>query len=263
MAGTEVEQPCSQPEAGTMEGQCTENSGCTDCLEEGTWYRFDTLNIDALDGNNNTPVKSILNVVWSGDINDQYLNILIQILEVQGDSVRARALNAAWTGEGDRDICLLEQTAVNFEFQKSGCGFEANNPTQINVYAGSQEIPKNCAPNAPAPNAIPVREVKLSGRFTNDCVGIIDGKVLNAVLKESDLDQICTCLIDLDSCAGLDPTYEGMGCAGCNTNYNNLNEQLRPFGTTYSCESDGERGVCLDASYSAQQLSYSPSPCSP
>jgi hypothetical protein len=177
--------------------------------------------------------------------------------------VRVRALNAARYADPSQGICLLPDTAVEFEFARTGCDFINPEPSGINIFAGSKEIPKNCSPDLPTPNTIPVRAVTLSGTFSDDCGAILSGQVPSASIPRSGLDETCTCLSPiLETCTGIDPSYQDERCGGCNVAYKSLNQQLSFFGElSYGCEADGEEATCLEASFSAQRLEMSPEVC--
>ena len=131
-------------EGGSMGGNQGEEN-CESCIQVGHFYRFTELALTSLDQNPMHPVIGTLNSLWAGDIENHQLNILFEIKEVAADQIRVSALNAAWNGQGDDDYCLLNDTAIEFNFTRSGCGFENSEKAGINIYAGSTEYPKNCA----------------------------------------------------------------------------------------------------------------------
>ena len=247
-----------------MEPVPQEPGACSDCLMEGSWYRFDLLELKTLDGEPH-PVVGVLNGLWGSDVEAQVLNVLFEVRSVTETEVVMGAMNAAWVSEDDDGYCLLPETAIEFVFGRDGCSIENSIPAGINIYAGSLETPKNCSAGGDAINAIPVRDVILGGVFTSECGAISDGNVISAAIKQSALENTCSCLGDLDTCVGLDPAYEGNAqgeCGGCNSNYNSLARQLtiiRPL--EWSCQIDGDPAVCLEAGFSAQRLSFTPANC--
>ena len=256
-------------DSGGSQGGMQGEAPCQSCIQEGSFYRFTELSLTSLDGNNAHPVIGTLNSLWAGDIENHQLNILFEIKEVSEDSLRVAALNAAWNGEGDDDYCLLTNTAIEFNFTRSECGFINEDPAGINIYAGSQEYPKNCSVTDEFPNTIPVRDVILEGAFNESCDEIISGVVPSAFIAKEALDQTCTCLIGpaspLDACKGPDSSYMGDAdgnCGGCNDSYRSLNSLLSAFGElNYSCSDEGNPAVCIDAQYKAVLLNFTPEVC--
>ena len=96
-----------------------------------------------------------------------------------------------------------------------------------------------------------------------------------ASLGQLEIGGICTCLASnpagLERCEGPASDYQDPAglCNGCGERYSNLGEQLetlnggRPL--ALGCEvdeGDGPRpAICLDASFSAERLSFSPMNC--
>ena len=253
-------------EEGGAETGGSEESGCASCVEVGTWYRFDLLKLNSLDGGSH-PVVGVLNSLWRSEVDDHIINVLFEVREVEGDRIIMGAMNAAWLSEAEDDYCVLPSTAIEFNFAREGCDISNQDPAGINIYAGSQEIPKNCSPDGgDAKHAIPVRSVLLGGSFDTECQRIDEGLVRSAAIKRSSLEQTCTCLNTLEACVGLDDAYPGDDrfgeCAGCNTNYSSLARQLTTFqALNWDCEVDGEEAVCIEASFSAQRLDFTPPVC--
>ena len=238
-------------------------NSCATCPALGTWYRFTKMQIASLDGNPEHPAIRVLNNLWSRDIEEDQLNVMFEVKEVNGSQITIRALNAARYNTPDTGYCLLPETAIEFVFNRDGCDFTNPEPSGINIYAGSVDIPKNCSPELEAPNTIPVREVTLTGAFNDDCSQIISGRVPSASIPQVGLTQTCTCLSPIvESCGGLDPSFESEQCAGCNTAYTSLQEQLSLFGElSYGCEANGAPAVCLEAEFEAERLNFTPSDC--
>ena len=243
---------------------------CPDCPAVGSWYRFDELAITALDGDESHPIKDTLNMLWAGDIERNQLNILFEIIEKTETQIKMRALNAAFLSTDPDDFCLLPETAIEFTFERdqvNGCGFTNPEASGINVYAGSKEIPKNCAPNLPTPHTIPIRNATLSGKFARGCDRIRLGEVLSAAIPKSSLGKICSCLApQIESCKGPNPNYMGNfkgECVGCESSFlMSLESQLSNFQELqFECEADGGPAACLAASFEAQRLSMTPPIC--
>lgn len=238
---------------------------CDECLVVDSWYRFDLLALDSLDGGPH-PVITILNNLWEVDVDKHILNVLFQIRAIDGEFVTVAAMNAAWVSAEENDFCALPETAIEFVFKRDECSIINENPEGLNIYSGSASIPKNCSPDGEAVNAIPARDVILSAEFTADCSSIINGSVVSAAIKKSALEETCSCLNgNLDGCVGPDPNYEGNRfgeCQKCNSNYQSLSRQLNTIQQLeWLCEVDGEQAVCLEGSFSAQRLDFTPPGC--
>ena len=267
MAGTETAGTATagNEQGGETEGGDRNENQCTDCAQVGTWYRFTSLGLEAID-NGPHPVIAVLNSLWSADVNSHSLNVLFEIRAVDGDQITMGAMNAAWVSEAEDDYCVMPETAIEFIFTQNACNMSNTVPAGINIYAGSQEIPKNCSPQGEATNAIPVRDVLLSADFAPDCGSIVNGTVRSAAIKRSALENTCSCLSPvLSSCQGIDPNFEGNNfgeCGGCNQRYSSLSRQLNSIQElTWECEVDGEQSVCIEASFEASRLSFTPPQC--
>ena len=244
---------------------------CRDCLAVGTWYRFDTLSVDTLAGEVH-PAVPTLNAAWSADVENKELNILFEITAIEGDNVSLRAVNAALVDEDE--ICILPATAVDLNIAADtpdACDFTTTEPAGINVYAGTTEHSKSCAPGRAVPNSIPVEQLQLTNSVTADCSRITAGKVVEAAIPATALTEVCTCLAGLTGpaslCPELDPEYAAAdgACAGCNLGYQPLGQLVALVGggdlETDCTAADGNPAVCLSASFEAVRLDASPAEC--
>ncbi|MBM4291383.1 MAG: hypothetical protein FJ138_08065 [Deltaproteobacteria bacterium] len=232
----------------------------------GDWYRFSALAVASLDGNPTHGAILVLNNLWRADIAGGLLNVIFEVTAVTDTELVVRALNAARYPDAGEGYCLLPENAIEFRFAREGCGFTNPQTSSINIYSGRTDIPKNCSPTLSAPNTIPVREVTLSGDFDATCGKIIGGRVPSASIPRSALTATCSCLSPtVESCGGLDPSYSGNmqgQCAGCGPVYTSLSTQLSLFGPlNYGCDADGEEAVCLEATWEAERLDFTPSAC--
>ena len=243
---------------------------CTDCVAVGTWYRFNKLTVDSLDGEQH-PVISILNPAWDRDVQGFELNILFEVTAIDEGSVTLRAINGARVGEDE--ICTIPATAVElamiFGTDDGPCHLASAEAASINIYAGTPEFTKNCAPNRAVPNSIPVEQVRLTAELSPDCTRILGGKVLEAGIPADAMDEVCTCAAGLagsaDACGALDPEHMNMdgSCLGCNAQYQSLGQLVSMFGElNKGClTADGDPAICLEASFEAVQLEASPPEC--
>ena len=241
--------------------------GACDCLTVGRWYRFDSLALTSIDGKDH-PVIATLNNLWQSDIAALELDLMLEVTAASPTSVTTRVLNGARV-DGTQTICALEDTAVDIIFPRDGCRLETSNESAFNVYAGTQDYPKNCTTTLPVKHAIPVAKARLDGELSPDCGQILAGKVPSGALGQAELGQICTCLVlpgtPAEDCGALDPGFNETACLGCNANYKSLSQLLTAFGAIdWLCqtESDGP-AACITADFSAVAMAVGPAPCGP
>jgi hypothetical protein len=250
-----------------------DTADCTHCLKVGNWYRMTTLQVTSLDGDAH-PAIPALNPMWEGDLNKFELNLLFEVVAVNDDSVEFRCVSGARVG-ADGGICLLEETSVKVVQPVSGCSFLDHPPSTIQVYGGTQEFPKNCAPALPM-HAIPVEEIVLVGTHSGTCSQddeVLAG-TLSGMIRKSAMAAVCSCLAIgtalSDTCGVPDAAYpdkKGDGaCAGCNDKFQSLLTLVKAFSggndLKYTCTtSDNEPAVCLTADYVTTRLETVPAPC--
>jgi len=232
----------------------TVGTECSGCPLVGQWYRFDTLALSQLD-NKDHKVTEVLNPVWANDIALLELNIMFEVVEVTPTAVVFRAINAARIGT-EGEMCLLRDTEISVTMNREGCKLTSSEPSEMNIYAGTQDHPKTCVTTG-GPNTIHVQGVILQSEFTEDCGKAINGEILEGLLPKADLDSTCSCIttgntLSDEGCQTPDPNYEDENCGGCNKGFVGLNTYLKAFGTLdYLCPtSASEPGVCLSGSFS-------------
>jgi len=241
-----------------------DENGCA-CLTVGRWYRFDVLAITAIDGKEH-PVIPTLNNLWQSDIDALELDIMVEITAVSPTSVTTRVLNGARV-DGTQTICALDDTAVEVVFPRRGCHLDTSSESAFNVYAGTEDFPKICTTTLPVPHAIPVSKARLEGVVSEDCATILHGKVPAGGLGESELGQICTCLLlpgsPAEQCGALDSSYTTAPCVGCNGSYQSLSQLLNAFGPVdWSCTTEGGApAACLTADFTAKAIDAAPASC--
>lgn len=240
-------------------------SGACDCLTVGRWYRFDTLALTSIDGEQH-PVISTLNNLWAADIAASELSIMMEITAVDAASVTTRVLNGARI-DGSSEVCALEDTAVEITFPRDGCRLDTSSDSSFNVYAGTEAYPKNCTTTLPVQHAIPVSRARLEGTVSDDCGQILSGKVPSGGLGQSELGQLCTCLLlpgdPAEKCGTLEPGFTDGACVGCNANYKSLSQLLTAFGeVTWSCQTEaGAPAACITADFTAVAMDAGPGSC--
>jgi hypothetical protein len=168
--------------------------------------------------------------------------------------------------------CLIRGTEVDLPFaavEGTSCRFETTELGGLNIYAGTPENPKNCAPTIETPHTISVREVGLELTVNDECTEFGDGLAVTATIPFDSLERTCTCPtvgMGAEACEPLEPDYVGGNCDGCNANYSNLEELMAMFNGGESLPADcptaeGEPGVCLTAAFNGVLLDFSPVFC--
>ncbi|MCA9537646.1 MAG: hypothetical protein KC620_02085 [Myxococcales bacterium] len=243
---------------------------CDDCVQPGDWFRFSRLAVTKLAGST-TGIVNVLNPLWAGDISRYDLNVLIEVVRVEGRQLELRVVNAARTDTcGGQGICVLPETEVTMLMDRAHadrCRITTAEASSINVYAGNETNPKNCAPALDIPHTIPVRRVQISARMSEDCSRIGDGMVIEAAIPFDELGRICTCSNPscAEDCGPPDDAFVGASCDGCNANFRNLRDLMNIFaGGALSADcplDDGSPGVCLDAVFDADRLPGPPPTC--
>lgn len=243
-----------------------------DCISVGEWYRFTSLFPTSLGGDTRHPLVFTLKNLWAQDINRFELNVLFQVTAVDGDRLTVTALNAARGELGAGEVCNLPETAVELFFVRDPqdpCIVRMERPQKIHIYAGTPEIPRNCAPALPVRHAIPVTRIQLEARVSPDCSTLTEGKAIAAGIPEPDLARICTCpgiSGPVENCEPIDPGFVGGGCDGCNANFQNLRDLMvalnggRPIEPECPDE-NGVPGVCIDAAFTAARFDMDPPVC--
>ena len=244
--------------------------GKCDCLKAGTWYRFNELSLTSLDGYTEHGLMNNLNDLWKADIAANQLNFFMEVKDVSDTEVTMRVVNGARLADKE-ELCLLDYTSVLVVHPRNGCCLGASKTTAMNVYAGTDANPKNCAPSLPVKHAIPVGNAVLDTVVLNDAVDGCDevsGTVLSGTLAVESLENICTCLSGVaEKCGTPDPSFvdgKELGCAGCNSNFFNLMTFLKvyPPKLGFNCSSaDGKPAACLTAHFSGLKIDAPPPDC--
>ncbi len=235
-----------------------------DCLKEGDWYRFDTLQVKSLDGGPHN-VIGVLNSLWTSDIKGKELNFYFRVEKVSATEVTVKVVNGARVDGTTDETCLLPYTEALLVHPRNGCTLDESAPSAMNVYAGTQTNKKNCAPKNEVPHSIEVRKAVMKAEVTSDCGKVINGLVVSGALGRTALEQTCTCVNPgkgAEECGELDPSFKGGDCDGCSSKYQNLKTLLQNFGELkWACEVDGKPAVCLQATFSAVRLDQAPKIC--
>ena len=252
---------------------------CSKCLKVGNWYRFSELGVKDI-GGAGPALVSALNGAWKQDIGKKELNIFWRVESISADGVIVKAVSGARTGTGDSSgWCLLDKSTAEIKAPFTADGqLGASAKTSMQVYAGSEPSPKNCAPTLPV-HAIPVTEIEITSNCSGTCdpasadtiTGTIKGGLAKAVIP-----SICTCVIlddrYSDSCGVPDGVWKDPDdkCNGCGppgaVNYINLGTLITSFNggqdINYDCKAaDGGPAACLDADFTAERIETAPEPC--
>ena len=253
------------------------SAGVCGCMKKGQVFRFDSLQIVAIDRNENAGVIPQLNPIWLADITRHELNFFLELEDVKEDEVTLNIINGART-DGQGDTCAVASTKSTVRLLRNGCEFTnfepadggytfTADPAALNVYAGTPANPKNCAPVLAPPNVIALRNAAFRGRMSETCDEITDGTLAEGSIPKTTVEGTCTCLLLGDhmaeECSVPDPTFKREGtpndinaCAGCNKNYQSLNSLLITFNSgkplEYLCKDEkGYPAVCLSATFHA------------
>ena len=255
-----------------------EGDGCApqacDCLQVGDMYRFTSLQLTNVDGDPDFAVIPVLNSLWQMDIDNFELNFMVRISKLTADEVEVVVTNGARVGD-TKQPCLLPQTAATLTFPRKGCDLLNSKTGSMNVYAGSQQHPKNCGylnnttPKIGADHAIPIRGVVLKATVSPDCKTIDNGFVVEGSFSKAALDHLCTCQTtpgqSSDVCITPQPSpADGNAlpvgdCSLCGNNWQSLGGLLTAFagdaGLKYGCTSDiGGKSVCMGATFAAKKI---------
>ncbi len=261
-------EPVITGDGGGGGGDC----GACDCIKVGDWYRFTELQLVTIDNMEGHAITQVLNPIWQADIDKDQLNFYMEVKAVSATEAVMRVVNGARVANAT-EVCLLEYTSVEVIHPRKGCCLNASKPTSMNVYAGTNLNPKNCAPSLPVPHAIPVRKAVLETRLMPDAVdgcSEVSGTVLAGSLARSALAKICTCLgvgQDAEKCGLPDPAYDDgkeLGCNGCSKNYLNLLSLMVPFKPTlpFGCTAeDDSPAACLTARFAGARIDAPPKAC--
>lgn len=239
------------------------------CLKVGMWYRFSSLVLTSIDSNPNHIAIKQLNTLWKKDIEKSELNFYLEVTAVEDDTVKLTVVNGARVAGTTSETCLMATTAEKIEHPRVGCTLSDSKNASMNVYAGTPQNTKNCAPTLPVKHAIPIKNAKLTSRFSDDCSELLDGKVLTGAMAKSALPKICTCLTlgkddkTEEKCVP-DPDYKGNDCDGC-PGYSNLEALLKALSggedLKYGCDAAGEPGACIEATFHAVKIDGPPAAC--
>ncbi|HAN32808.1 MAG TPA: hypothetical protein DCQ06_14535 [Myxococcales bacterium] len=239
-------------------------TGSCDCVSVGDWYRFDAIQIDAID-NGPHNVIIVLNPLWKQDVENLELNFYLQVTAVSGTEITFEVVNGARVDGSLDEVCLLPYTSATLVHPRDKCSFGESKPSAMNVYAGTETHKKNCAPTTEVPHSIAVRNAVLTAKMSADCSRIVEGKVVSGALGQAALEKTCTCVNPgkrAEECQALDATFQGNDCDGCNSKYQNLKTLLQNFGELkWACEVAGKPAACLEASFSAVKIDAAPPEC--
>lgn len=265
--------PPTDAEMGVDEPCVPDPSDC-DCVQVGDWFRFTSLAPTSLAGDPGHPLVVTLRNLWARDIDRYELNVIFVITAVDGDRISLRVMNAARGELGTGEICRLPETAVDLDFVRDPCDrctVRMERPQRINIYAGTPEIPRNCAPRLDVLHAIPVNRIQLEAQIAPDCSALTEGFAHAASIPRAALPEICTCpglSGPAENCGQLDPAFSENGCGGCNENFQNLETLMLALNggepvPTECPDEDGTPGVCIDAAFDGARWEMGEPPLCP
>ena len=240
---------------------------CSDCLEVGSNYRFTSLSLESVAGGE-VSLMSALNAAWSNDISKGELSVFMRVESIENNTVTFRLMSGARVGADAK--CLVTETQVALSLPLNEDGMGPSDPTDLYVYAGSEDHPKNCNRTGAA-HAIPV--VNVTANVT--CSGVCEPQdqdtlegVFDAALTKEGLAGTCVCLdlspskLSDEVCGDFDAAYVSADgkCDGCGEKYQALEGLIPAFNggsdlDWASCEeSAGGEAACLTASFKAVKM---------
>ena len=261
-------------DAGIEADLAVDTDAAGSCPAVGTWYLFDTLSVVSIAGDEGHGAIPNLNTIWADDIARKQLNILFEVIEVDDVSLKVRAMNAARLDDDLDGMCRVPATIVEIPFDRAGNDLTMSEKAGINIYAGSESIPKICAPGVGPKHTIPIREAQLAATFAGDCTRMVDGVSTEAIIFGEDLRRVCSCLAPAstaEQCGEVADDFDSgsFDCDGCNSFHRNLHKLLEAFvrpneegvREMYEIGEDGRERLQIRAAFSAVQLDAPPPVC--
>ncbi len=253
------------PDSGAVDAGLSDGGGV--CPTVGDWYVFDVLKVTSLAGDPMHGAIPNLNTIWAADIAMKQLNIFFEIAEADESGVVVRAVNAARLDADTEDWCVMPETTRELVFELGGRALTMTEEAGVNIYAGSESIPKICAQGVNPRHTIPIRETLLAARFSADCGRILEGHTTQAVIYGEDLRRVCSCLVPgltAEQCGPVDPDFDSgsFDCDGCNSSQRNLHSLLASFvggeEGLYEIGEDGRERLTISAEFSAVRAAQPP-----
>ncbi len=280
-----------------LPGEMSGDTGCDGaaafcgCDEPGAIYRLTQLELASLAGDENHPIVPLLNGNWANDIAKKEINIYLEVISSGRREMTMRVVSGlrATPVEGDAmsfdfgeaETCILPETGVKFlAGPMENGGYENQTSTAFNVAPGTPNERKICASDIPTPHTIPVRNLKLQAKFTQDCSQMIEGVALSGSLPADEVDRICMCQRiggTAEDCEPLDPDFESDHgrCNTCNVNYESLGFLMTALNggvkLPAECEADPDvseagdelsiPGICITGRLVAGRRAEGPPPC--
>ncbi len=231
----------------------------------------------------------VLNRLWSSDIRDHRLNILIGIDSLGADN-NAQVFIGSGIGIDDATQCrepTTDGTHFAAPIQKGKTQYVADpanaatsctadppagstafgtldvtvpSTDAIYIYAQNQKgVTFNCTPDPDLPQAVPLRQVRAVVTVA-DGGGDVAGE-LTACLTKADILTLCSCIGDCPATDTSDLQTEGT-CGGCPKGAAPLTAQLAGLRATQDCvDRTGGEAYELKATFFAHRLPGQPDVC--
>ena len=242
---------------------------CATVGKPGDWLRFTKLAFTSLSGG--TPgLLDALNGTWQADVAKKELNVLGQILGVDGHELTLELMGGARVGkDGSDSYCVVSDTRREIKLPFTDQGLGPSGAIEFRVTSGSREHPKYCAakPARFGVHALPLEQVRL----TITCDGQKRSGTLTGVLAAEDLAALCVCVVvgeafSDDACAAPSGEFNAIaGCDGCNTNHQPMNaliQSLNGAPLSHDCQdAGGGAAACVEGSFEAEPLAVVPPDC--
>ncbi len=252
-----------------QEDAAVAGTSCQSCPEVGQWYAYEELKLSSLAGNERHIAINVLNTMWANAFASKELNVLYKVTQSDETHLYFEGYNGVSDGKGG--YCLMRESQLPVHLLREGCHLKMESPTRFNVFTGTVDVMQNCAPNSTPKHAIPIENAQFDLAMTEDCSALIEGKVLSATIPERALDEVCVCTAISSvatQCGGIDPTYiatKDQFCDGCGPKYYRMRWMMSMASASdlaIDCDAEnGEKGICMTASFKARRITETPRFC--
>ncbi len=285
--GSSVETTTTTTPMTTTTAMVDFGSGGPETMLPGTW-RFECVDIQGVGDGDGTVIQAqVLENTWSADINNFKLNIMLEVVDRDGEAGTANLGIRSGVGPDASSLCveptsatdvieiewveeqvLWEPTAAPGECsvpstRTDGGTYHMALPIDRVVYIYAEDdntVTFNCTPDAGTPDAVPVRAVEAQVS-TNADETVVAGRLTGCLIAR-EAQGLCSCLAQ---CAGNmgpgDLQTEGV-CAGCPTGGVPLDVLLGDVGASQRCSDlAGEDAYDLVLGFTARRLPNVPTTC--
>jgi hypothetical protein len=253
----------------------------------GTW-RFECVDIQGVGDGDGTVIQAqVLENTWAADIDNYKLNIMLEVVDRDGEAGTANLGIRSGIGPDAASLCteptseteiiaidwveqevLWEPTATPGECsipstRTDGGTYHMALPIETVVYIYAQDtntVTFNCTPDADLPDAVPVRAVTAEVSTSAD-ESMVAG-TLTGCLIAREAQALCSCLAQCAGNMGPGDLQTDGECAGCPTGGVPLSVLLGDVGPSERCTTmAGEDAFDLVLGFTASRLPNVPTTC--